>query len=78
MSTKKMPVGWLKISEPDDLERAITRMLNKILASEDPVSHAGRFAALANSWVNARRLRLDVKEVRELQAMVEALREGRK
>lgn len=78
MATKKQGSGWLKISEPEDLERAITRMLNKILMSADPVSNAGRFASLANAWVNARRLRLDIKEVRELQAIVEALKEGRK
>lgn len=72
-----MPTGWLKISEPEDLERAITRMLNKILASEDPVSHAGRFASLANAWTNTRRLRLDVQEVRKLQERLEAL-EARK
>lgn len=73
LTTKKQGSGWLKISEPEDLEKAIARMLNKILMSEDPVSHAGRFASLANAWTNARRLRLDVQEVKELQNRLDAL-----
>ena len=38
-------------------------MLNKILMSEDPVVHAGRFASLANSWTNAHRLFLEEEEI---------------
>lgn len=77
MSTKKMPVGWLKISTPEDLKKALTRMLNKILASEDPVSHAGRFASLANAWTNAHRLFLEEEEVAEIKERLDAL-EGKK
>lgn len=72
-----MPVGWLKISTPEDLKKALTRMLNKILASEDPVSHAGRFASLANAWTNAHRLFLEEEEVAEIKERLDAL-EGKK
>lgn len=43
-SKKKRVSGWLSIRDPEDLERALVRMLNHILASDDPLSHAGRFA----------------------------------
>lgn len=70
-----MVKGWLKISDPEDLERALVRMLNKILASTDPVAHAGRFASLANAWTNAHRLGIEIRDLRELQAEIEALKE---
>lgn len=69
-----MVKGWLKIKEPKDLETAIMRMLNKILASEAPIEHAGRFASLANAWINARRLRLEVDEVRKLKEEIDAFK----
>lgn len=58
-SKKKRVSGWLSIKGPEDLERAVVRMLNKILASDDPLQHAGRFASLANTWLNAKRLELE-------------------
>ena len=73
MSTKKMGSGWLKISSPEDLQKALTRMLNKILMSEDPVMHAGRFASLANSWTNAHRLFLEEEEIAAIKQRLDAL-----
>jgi hypothetical protein len=55
--------GWRKISKPEDLERCIVTMLNKILMASDPLSHAGKFASLANAWVNTRRLKIDTEEI---------------
>lgn len=48
---KKRVSGWLKIKEPGDLEIGIVRMLNKILSSDNPLDHAGRFSSLVNSWL---------------------------
>jgi len=73
MSTKKQGSGWVKISTPEDLKKAITRMLNKILMSEDPVMHAGRFASLANSWTNAHRLFLEEEEIAAIKQRLDAL-----
>lgn len=73
MTTKKMGSGWVKISTPDDLKRALTRMLNKILMSPDPVIHAGRFASLANSWTNAHRLILEEEEIVKLKERISVL-----
>jgi len=69
-----MTKGWLKIQEPEDLQTALTRMLNKILACDDPLAHAGRFATLANSWINCKRLQYeagDWAEIRERLDLIE-------
>lgn len=67
--------GWVKISSPEDLQKALTRMLNKILMAEDPVQHAGRFASLANSWTNAHRQALEEGEIVELKERIKKLEE---
>lgn len=73
MSTKKMGSGWVKISSPKDLQKALTRMLNKILMCDDPVVHAGRFASLANAWTNAHRLFLEEEEITKINQRLDAL-----
>jgi hypothetical protein len=67
--------GWRKISNPEDLEKCIVTMLNKILMAVDPVAHAGRFASLANAWTNTRRLRLDSEEIKKLKEAINYLEE---
>ena len=71
-----MVKGWIKISEPSDLERALVRMLNRILASDDPLLHAGRFASLANTWLNAKRLELEAGEWQEIKSRLELIEQA--
>jgi len=59
--------GWRKISQPEDLEKCIATMLNRILRAPDPLQHCGRFASLANAWTNCRKLRLDSEEMKKLK-----------
>ena len=73
MTNTKHSVGWLKISSPEDLQKALTRMLNKILMCEDPVAHAGRFASLANAWTNAHRLFLEEEAIAKIKERLDAL-----
>ena len=69
-----MVSGYLSIKEPGDIEKAIAKMLNKILLSEDPLLHAQKFASLANSWVNCRRLNIDLIEVEQFKEELSELR----
>ena len=71
-----MVKGWLKIKEPEDLQTALVRMLNKILLCDDPISHAGRFASLANVWINAKRLELESGEWHVLKERLEVIEMG--
>jgi calcineurin-like phosphoesterase family protein len=73
---KKRVSGWLSIKDPEDLQKALVRMLNKILASDDPLQHAGRFASLANTWLNAKRLELEAGEWQEIKARLEIVEQA--
>ncbi len=75
---KKRVSGWLSIKDPQDLEKALVRMLNKILASSNPLEHAGRFANLANAWTNARKLRLDSEDLNAIKERLDELEAGKK
>lgn len=70
-----MTKGWMKIKTPDDLERALVRMLNQILSNQFPLEHAGRFASLANTWLSAKRLELEMGEWKQLKERVDELEE---
>lgn len=65
--------GWLVIRDPKDLEKALVRMLNKILSSDDPLAHGGRFASLANTWLNAKRLELEAGEWQKIKERLELI-----
>ncbi len=67
--------NWLKISDPEDLQRALAKMLNKILMCEDPLLHAGQFASLSNAWTNAHRLFLEDKEITAIKQEIESLKQ---
>lgn len=73
MTTKKMGSGWMKISTPEDMERALTRMINKIHMCDDPLLHAGRLASLANSWVNVHKLTLEETKIEAIEARLDAI-----
>jgi hypothetical protein len=75
-SKKKRVSGWISIKDPVDLEKALVRMLNKILASEKPIEHAGRFASLANCWINARRLELEEGEWQDVKARLDVIEQA--
>ena len=70
-----MVKGWMKIKDEHDLQVALQRMLNRILSDADPLSHAGRFASLANSWISARRRELENNDWKELKVRVDELAE---
>jgi hypothetical protein len=55
------------------MEKALTRMLNKILMCEDPLLHAGRFASLVNSWVNVHKLSLEEEEIAAIKKRLDAI-----
>lgn len=71
-----MVSGYRKISKPNDLEKALVAMLNKILLSDDPITHCGKFAALANSWCNAHRLALESGEWAAIKERLDLLEQA--
>jgi len=57
----------MKIKKPEDLQRALQRMMNQILMSDDSINHAGVFAALANAWTNSIRVNIALTEFEDLR-----------
>jgi hypothetical protein len=68
--------GWRKISSPEDLQSSLVTMLNKILMSSDPLAHAGRFASLANTWLNAKRLEMESGEWQEIKERLDLVEQA--
>jgi len=75
-SKKKRVSCWLSIKGPEDLERALVRMLNRILASDEPTTHAGQFSSLCNSWINCRRLSLESGEWQEIKERLDLVEQA--
>jgi hypothetical protein len=67
--------GWVKHTSPEGLKRGLNRLMNKILQCDDPLSHAGQYASLANAMTNSQKLSFDINDFRKLQAEVEELKE---
>lgn len=70
--------GWIKHATPDGLKRGLNSLMNKILACDDPLSHAGQYASLANAMTASQKLSFDINDFKKLQAEVEELKEQMK
>ena len=70
--------GRVQHTNPAGLRAGINKLMNKILACNDPLSHAGQYASLANSMTNSQKLSFDINDFRKLQAEVEELKEKMK
>ena len=66
---------YIKHGTPEGLRQGLNRLMNKIIACDDPLSHAGQYASLANAMTNSQKLSFDINEFRKLQAEVEELKE---
>ncbi|HRS21417.1 MAG TPA: hypothetical protein P5510_06605 [Clostridia bacterium] len=71
--TENRQGNWLKIKSPADLEKALARMMNKILMDEQPLVHAGQFASLANAWTNAHRVLLEEDTLANIKQRLDIL-----
>jgi len=75
---KKRVSGWLSIKDTEDLQKALVRMLNKILMSRSPLEHVGAFAQLSNAWTNSFRSEIDLIEVKKLDKRLSELEDLRR
>lgn len=65
---------YIKHGSPEGLRRGLNRIMNQILNCEDPLSHAGQYASLANAMTNSQKFSFDVTEFKKLQEEIEDLR----
>jgi hypothetical protein len=47
--------------------------MNQILECDDPLSHAGQYASLANAMTNSQKFSMEIGEWKKIQARVDAL-----
>jgi hypothetical protein len=67
--------GWVKHTSPDGLRRGLNRLMNRILQCDDPLSHAGQYASLANAMTNSQKMSNELDKYAKLLEEVEALKE---
>lgn len=77
-SGKRSSKHYIKHTQPEGLRSGINRLMNKILNCDDPLSHAGQYASLANAMTNSQKFSFDVQDFKKLQAEVEELKEQMK
>jgi hypothetical protein len=64
---------YIKHSTPEGLRQGLNRLMNKIIACDDPLSHAGQYASLANAMTNSQKFSMEIGEWKKIQARVDAL-----
>lgn len=64
---------YIKHGSPEGLRRGLNRMMNQILNCDDPLSHAGQYASLANSMTNSQKFSMEIGEWKKIQDRVDAL-----
>lgn len=60
-------------TSPKGLRTGLNRLMNKILECDDPLSHAGQYASLANAMTNSQKFSMEVGDWKKIQARVDAL-----
>ena len=60
-------------TSPKGLRTGLNRLMNQILECNDPLSHAGQYATLANAMTNSQKFSMEIGDWRKIQARVDAL-----
>ena len=74
-SKKKRVSGWVPVKTHADIQRVLTRRINRILMDTGKDHHGGQLAALCNAWINAAKFGLEFLEVKKLKEDIERLEE---
>jgi hypothetical protein len=67
---KKKKFDW---NDPDNVLQAVSSMIEKIRADPNPLQFIGAFSSLVNAWCNVKKVSLEVYDVREVLARLEAI-----
>ena len=60
-------------TSPKGLRTGLNRLMNQILECDDPLSHAGQYASLANAMTSSQKFSMEIGEWKKIQARVDAL-----
>lgn len=73
-SPSKHPTGYVAIRSETDIQKALSRRINRILMDRNEDHHGGQLAALCNAWINAAKFHVEVTEVRKLREEIDKLK----
>ena len=76
--TNRLKRSQIKHTSAKGLRQGLNKLMNQILACDDPLSHAGQYASLANAMTNSQKFTFDVDDFKKLKAEVEELKEKMK
>lgn len=68
----------IKHTSAKGLRQGLNKLMNDILACDDPLKHAGQYATLANAMTASQKFSFDVDDFKKLKAEVEELKEQMK
>jgi len=71
-SKSKNP-GRVQHTNPVGLRAGLNKLMNKILVCDDPLSHAGQYASLANAMTASQKFSMEIGEWKKIQERVDAL-----
>jgi hypothetical protein len=60
-------------TSPKGLRTGLNRLMNEILECDDPLSHAGQYASLANAMTASQKFTIEIGEWKKVQERVDAL-----
>lgn len=72
-STKRKRKSLIQHTSPKGLRQGLNKLMNQILSCDDPLSHAGQYASLANAMTNSQKFSMEIGEWKKIQARVDAL-----
>jgi len=60
-------------TSPKGLRQGLNKLMNQILACDDPLSHAGQYASLANAMTNSQKFSMEIGDWKKIQDRINAI-----
>ena len=70
---KRSPKAQIGHTSPKGLRTGLNRLMNQILTCDDPLSHAGQYASLANAMTNSQKFSMEIGEWKKIQGRLNDL-----
>lgn len=64
---KRKRKGHIGHTSPKGLRQGLNKLMNQILVCDDPLSHAGQYASLANAMTNSQKFSMEIGEWKKIQ-----------
>lgn len=75
-SGKRKRKSHIGHTSPKGLRQGLNKLMNQILVCDDPLSHAGQYASLANAMTNSQKFSMEIGEWKKVQDRLNELEEN--